>query len=234
MKKTPSSPAPSPPLLHTSVQSSTTPPGTTPLGARCREPTALKQRGLHNGIEARRLMFTCKRRPKRTDAKEEGGNGHPSTILDGSQQRASMISLPGAASILPPPDPAPADARATDKRPPDHQDQITQFVGHGHQHQIRRRSQPYCKRRDPHRKEEEHWDATDLAREICRFSPGTAPTTSIKPRPKPKPTTSMYRDAGVSPLPSSTGYSGERGSGLTRSSMGDTQGRRRTRREGGR
>lgn len=101
MKKTPSSPAPSPPLLHTAVQSSTTPPGTAPLGARCREPTAPKQRGLRNGIEAWRLEFTCKRRPEKSEADKEGGSSRPSTILDGSQQRAAVISLPGAASILP-------------------------------------------------------------------------------------------------------------------------------------
>lgn len=80
-----------------------------------------------------------------------------------------------------------------------------------------------------HREEGEHQDATDLAGEICSFSPGIAPTTSIKPRPKPKRTSTMYRGAGVSPLPSSTSYSGERGSGLTWRSTGDSQGRRRTR-----
>jgi hypothetical protein len=74
--------APSPPLLRTAAQTSTSPPGTRPLGVRHQEPSELEQRGLCIGITTWRLILTWSCRPEWTVVADEGGSGRPSTILD--------------------------------------------------------------------------------------------------------------------------------------------------------
>jgi hypothetical protein len=99
--KTPSGPAPKPPHRRIPEPSRTTPPGTKPLGARLREPTVLDSEGLRLGMAAWRLDFAFNRRPEVAEADEEGGSSRLTTILSGSQCRASTDSLLGASSKLP-------------------------------------------------------------------------------------------------------------------------------------
>jgi hypothetical protein len=91
MKKTPSGPAPLPPQQHAVAQSSTSPPGTEPLGTRHRELTLL--RGLLDGMAARRLYISFERRLEKAVTGRGGGSGHPSTGREGSQRRATLDVL---------------------------------------------------------------------------------------------------------------------------------------------
>lgn len=96
-KGTQSGPAPSPLQQTKGSAAEHTAAGDEPLGEECREPAAPEPKGLQTGTTARRLITI----ERRHESGEEGRRGRRSTNRDGSQHRATMDDLQGAASKLP-------------------------------------------------------------------------------------------------------------------------------------
>jgi hypothetical protein len=80
IEKKQSGPAPPSPLELFTAQTSTTPPGTKPLGVGRQEPSTPEEKGLRNGILAWRLKKTCCRRPGEAIADEVGGSDRLTTF----------------------------------------------------------------------------------------------------------------------------------------------------------